>query len=82
LLLYIVGYIEINHPKIIRKSSENHPKDEILYYIKENGRSTKKSIMSDLGLAEGQVKYTIKTLKEDGKIESIGKGKNTYYIPK
>jgi len=38
--------------------------------------------MSDLGLAEGQVKYTIKTLKEDGKIESIGKGKNTYYIPK
>lgn len=71
-----------NHPKIIRKSFENHPKNEILDYIKENGKSTKKSIMEDLGFAEGQVKYSIKTLKENGKIESIGNGKNTYYIPK
>lgn len=83
--LEIIGnmFIVTLYSRLYRnKSSENHPKDEILYYIKENGRSTKKSIMSDLGLAEGQVKYTIKTLKEDGKIESIGKGKNTYYIPK
>lgn len=66
------------HPKNIRKN----PKDLILEYIKENEKTSKKYIIQDLELTEGQVKHALKSLKEQDKIESIGKGKKTYYIIK
>lgn len=66
------------HPKNIRKN----PKNLILEYIKENERASKKYIIEDLELTEGQVKHALKSLKEQDKIESIGKGKKTYYIIK
>ena len=40
----------------------------------------KKYIIEDLELTEGQVKHALKSLKEQDKIESIGKGKNYYII--
>lgn len=66
------------HPKNIRKN----PKNLIYEYIKENKKASKKYIIEDLELTEGQVKHAIKSLKEQDKIESIGKGKKTYYIIK
>lgn len=66
------------HPKNIRKN----PKSLILEYIRENEKVSKKYIIEDLGLTEGQVKHALKSLKEQDKIESNGKGKNTYYIIK
>lgn len=66
------------HPKNIRKN----PKNLIFEYIKENEKTSKKYIIEDLDLTEGQVKHALKSLKEQDKIESIGKGKKTYYIIK
>lgn len=66
------------HPKNIRKN----PKNLIFEYIKENEKTSKKYIIEDLELTEGQVKHALKSLKEQGIIESIGKGKKTYYIIK
>ncbi len=66
------------HPKNIRKN----PKSLVLEYIRENEKVSKKYIIEDLGLTEGQVKHALKSLKEQDKIESNGKGKNTYYIIK
>ena len=66
------------HPKNIRKN----PKNIIFEYIKENEKASKKYIIEDLELTEGQVKHALRSLKEQDKIESIGKGKNTYYIIK
>lgn len=66
------------HPKNIRKN----PKNLIFEYIKENEKTSKKYIIEDLELTEGQVKHALKILKEQDKIESIGKGKKTYYIIK
>lgn len=66
------------HPKNIRKN----PKNLIFEYIKENEKTSKKYIIEDLELTEGQVKHALKSLKEQDKIESIGKGKKTYYIIK
>ncbi len=66
------------HPKNIRKN----PKSLILEYIRENEKVSKKYIIEDLELTEGQVKHALKSLKEQNKIESIGKGKKTYYIIK
>ena len=68
----------MKHPKNIRKN----PKNLILEYIRENEKASKKYIIEDLELTEGQVKHALKSLKEQDKIESIGKGKNTYYIVK
>lgn len=51
-------------------------------YIKENQKASKKYIIEDLELTEGQVKHALKSLKEEDRIESIGKGKKTYYILK
>lgn len=64
------------------KTSEKHPKNLIYKYIKDNEKVSKKYIIEDLELTEGQVKYFLKILKEQNKIESIGKGKKTYYIIK
>ena len=66
------------HPKNIRKN----PKNLVLEYIRENEKTSKKYIIEDLELTEGQVKHALKSLKEQEKIESIGKGKKTYYIIK
>lgn len=77
-LHFIADYIRMKHPKNIRKN----PKNLILEYIKENERASKKYIIEDLELTEGQVKHALKSLKEQDKIESIGKGKKTYYIIK
>lgn len=70
--------ISEKHPKNIRKN----PKSLILEYIRENEKVSKKYIIEDLELTEGQVKHALKSLKEQNKIESIGKGKKTYYIIK
>lgn len=66
----------INHPQIIRKSSA---KDDILQYIKKEGRVTKADIMENLEFTEGQVKYSLKDLKEKKYLQSNGTGKSTYY---
>ena len=71
-----------NHPKIIRKSSENTPKDTILEYIRTNKTVTKKQLMADVGLTEGQIKYTLLELKKNNKIQANGKGKSTSYTIK
>lgn len=70
-----------------RRSSENDiqkgkkkPQNLILEYIRKNGKKFKRYIMENLDLTEGQIKYTLKSLKEKRKIESIGNGKATYYI--
>lgn len=73
--------ISERHPK----TSENiriSPRELILEYIKQNEKVSKKYILADLDLREGQVKHALKILKENGQIESIGKGKNTYYVLK
>ena len=77
------------HPKNIRKTSEKHPKnirkdlqELILKYIEENEKVSRKNILENLNLTEGQIKYYLKILKEKKKIDSIGKGKNTYYVIK
>ena len=67
------------------KTSENirkHPKTLILEYIKENKKVSKRYILQDLNLTEGQVKHALKVLKETNQIESVGKGKSVYYIIK
>ena len=68
----------MKHPKNIRKN----PQNLILEYIRENDKASKKYIIQDLDLTEGQVKHALKCLREQCKIETIGKGKNTYYILK
>lgn len=75
---YILKLCE-SHPQIIRKSSENHPKSCILNYIKRHGKVAKRDIMENVNLTEGQIKYNLKVLKDSNQIQSIGKGKNTYY---
>lgn len=75
------GATSEKHPK----TSENiriSPRELILEYIRENEKASKKYILADLGLREGQVKHAIRILKENGEIESVGKGKNTYYVVK
>lgn len=67
------------------KTSENIRKNikaQILDYIGLQGKATKKYIMLDLSLTEGQVKHTIKVLNQENKIEVLGKGKGTYYTIK
>lgn len=69
------------HPKTSEKIQID-VKDRILKYIEEQGKTTRKYIMLDLKLTEGQVKHAIKVLSEGNKIQVIGKGKSTYYIIK
>lgn len=54
----------------------------MLEYIRNNPNSSRKYIIEDLGLTEGQVKNALKVLKQANMIISIGKGKNTSYIVK
>lgn len=69
------------HPKTSENISKNIK--EIIYeYIQEKQRTTRKQIIQDLSLTEGQVKHFIKKLIEEGMIEARGKGKNTYYVEK
>ena len=51
-------------------------------YVEENEKVSRKNIVENLNLTEGQIKYYLKTLKEKEKIDSIGRGKNTYYVIK
>ncbi len=69
------------HPKTsenIRKSV----KEIIFDYIQENETATRKCIMRDLYLTEGQVKHSIRKLIEEKKIDAKGRGKSTYYVIK
>lgn len=69
------------HPKT-SESIRKHPKELVLEYIRNNPNSSRKYIIEDLGLTEGQVKNALKVLKQANMIISIGKGKNTSYIVK
>ena len=54
----------------------------MLEYITNNPNSSRKYIIEDLGLTEGQVKNALKVLKQENMIISIGTGKNTSYVIK
>lgn len=70
-----------NNPKTSENIRKN-TKEIVFEYIKTNGKTARKYIIQELYLTEGQVKHSIKKLLEEGKIESKGSGKNTYYVIK
>lgn len=69
------------HPKASENIRKN-VKELIFDYIQENEKTTRKYIMQELKLTEGQAKYSIKKLIEEQRIEPLGNGKSTYYVIK
>jgi integrase/recombinase XerD len=59
------------------------PEEAILAYVETHGRITRREAVALTGLGEGQARYHLRKLTEQGRLELVGAGRGAYYrLPK